>query len=259
MTDLIRDGKILHWGISEAIEEYLRRAHAVCPVIAVQNHYSMMARQYEKCSLSLKNQTWPLAFSPLANGLLTKCYTAETRFDVRMDYRAVMPQFQMKSFEQNESLFSLIDRLAEKYHAIPSQIALSWTMNKRPWIIPILGTCHLCRLKENAGAADVHMTDEKVKEIDIELEMMEMSEVFGGSPIKNNYSIVELLKNVNAMALQQQSLEILYLWLFLFLLSKRYKSMEECKDIMVIDWATRIPTDAEEEYLSHLFCLGGGC
>ena len=200
-----------------------------------------------------------VAFSPLANGLLTKCYTAETRFDVRMDYRAVMPQFQMKSFEQNESLFSLIDRLAEKYHAIPSQIALSWTMNKRPWIIPILGTCHLCRLKENAGAADVHMTDEKVKEIDIELEMMEMSEVFGGSPIKNNYSIVELLKNVNAMALQQQSLEILYLWLFLFLLSKRYKSMEECKDIMVIDWATRIPTDAEEEYLSHLFCLGGGC
>lgn len=118
-----------------------------------------------------------------------------------MDYRAVMPQFQMKSFEQNESLFSLIDRLAEKYHAIPSQIALSWTMNKRPWIIPILGTCHLCRLKENAGAADVHMTDEKVKEIDIELEMMEMSEVFGGSPIKNNYSIVELLKNVNVMAL----------------------------------------------------------
>ena len=111
-----------------------------------------------------------------------------------MDYRAVMPQFQMKSFEQNESLFSLIDRLAEKYHAIPSQIALSWTMNKRPWIIPILGTGHLCRLKENAGAADVHMTDEKVKEIDIELEMMEMSEVFGGSPIKNNYSIVELLK-----------------------------------------------------------------
>ena len=97
-----------------------------------------------------------VAFSPLANGLLTKCYTAETRFDVRMDYRVVMPQFQMKSFEQNESLFSLIDRLAEKYHAIPSQIALSWTMNKRPWIIPILGTCHLCRLKENAGAADVH-------------------------------------------------------------------------------------------------------
>lgn len=83
----------------------------------------------------------------------------------------------------------------------PEQIALSWTMNKRPWIIPILGTCHLCRLKENAGAADVHMTDEKVKEIDIELEMMEMSEVFGGSNIKNNYSIVELLKNVNAMAL----------------------------------------------------------
>ena len=118
-----------------------------------------------------------------------------------MDYRVVMPQFQMKSFEQNESLFSLIDRLAEKYHAIPSQIALSWTMNKRPWIIPILGTCYLWRLKENAGAADVHMTDEKVKEIDIELEMMEMSEVFGGSPIKNNYSIVELLKNVNVMAL----------------------------------------------------------
>ena len=122
MTDLIRDGKILHWGISEAIEEYLRRAHAVCPVIAVQNHYSMMARQYEKMFPLLEELDMGLvAFSPLANGLLTKCYTAETRFDVRMDYRAVMPQFQMKSFEQNESLFSLIDRLAEKYHAIPSQ------------------------------------------------------------------------------------------------------------------------------------------
>ena len=185
MADLIREGKILHWGISEATEEYLRRAHKVCPVAAVQNRYSMMARRHEALFSVLEELgVGFVAFSPLANGLLTECYTADTRFDAATDYRASMPQFRRESFEQNRTLFALIDRLAEEHRATPSQIALAWMMNKRPWIVPIPGTRHLCRLKENIGAADILLTAEQVRTIDEALAAMPMSEVFGGSPIK---------------------------------------------------------------------------
>ena len=186
MADLIREGKILHWGISEATEEYLRRAHKVCPVTAVQNRYSMMARWHENLFPVLEElDIGFVAFSPLANGLLTDCYTADTTFDPATDYRASMPQFRRESFGQNRSLFALIGNLAEEHHATPSQIALAWMMNKKPWIVPIPGTRCLCRLKENIGAADIHLTPEQVKRIDAALDAMQMSEVFGGSPIKN--------------------------------------------------------------------------
>ena len=185
MADLIREGKILHWGISEATEEYLRRAHKVCPVAAVQNRYSMMARRHEALFPVLEELgVGFVAFSPLANGLLTECYTADTRFDAATDYRASMPQFRPESFEQNRTLFALIDHLAEEHRATPSQIALAWMMNKRPWIVPIPGTRHLCRLKENIGAADIRLTAEQVQSIDDALATMPMSEVFGGSPVK---------------------------------------------------------------------------
>ena len=184
MANLIREGKILHWGISEATEEYLRRAHKVCPVTAVQNRYSMMARRHEALFSVLEELgVGFVAFSPLANGLLTECYTADTQFNATTDYRASMPQFRPESFEQNRTLFALIDRLAEEHHATPSQIALAWMMNKRPWIVPIPGTRHLCRLKENIGAADILLTAEQMRTIDEALAAMPMSEVFGGSPI----------------------------------------------------------------------------
>lgn len=185
MADLIREGKILHWGISEATEEYLRRAHKVYPVTAVQNRYSMMARRHEELFPVLEELGIGfVAFSPLANGLLTDCYTADTTFDPATDYRASMPQFRLESFEQNRPLFALIGSLAEEHHATPSQIALAWMMNKKPWIVPIPGTRHLCRLKENIGAADIQLTAEQVENIDAALGAMRMSEVFGGSPIK---------------------------------------------------------------------------
>ncbi len=185
MADLIREGKILHWGISEATEEYLRRAHKVCPVTAVQNRYSMMARWHEELFPTLEELGIGfVAFSPLANGLLTECYNAGTRFDDRTDYRASMPQFRSESFAKNKSLFALLDRLAEEYHATPSQVALAWMMGKRPWIVPIPGTRQLSRLKENAGASDIFLTQEELRNIDTELRSMPMSEVFGGSPIK---------------------------------------------------------------------------
>ena len=193
MTDLIREGKILHWGISEATEEYLRRAHKVCPVTAVQNRYSMMARGHETLFPVLEDLgVGFVAFSPLANGLLTAYYTAETRFDPQTDYRASMPQFRGESFEKNRSLFAFIDRLAEQYHSTPSQISMAWMMNKKPWIIPIPGTRCLCRLKENAGAADIHMTEDELLRIDAELDGMEMSDVFGGSPIKKQLKEIQV-------------------------------------------------------------------
>lgn len=185
MADLIREGKILHWGISEATEEYLRRAHAVCPVTAIQNRYSMMARHHEQLFPVLEELGIGLvAFSPLANGVLTTYYTADSSFDAATDYRASMPQFRKESFGQNRNLFALLDRLAEEHHATPSQIALAWMLCKHPWIVPIPGTRHLCRLKENIGAADISLTVDEVLNIDEKLDNMKMSEVFGGSSIK---------------------------------------------------------------------------
>lgn len=185
MSDLIREGKILHWGISETTEEYLRRAHRICPVTAIQNRFSMMARWHEPLlSVCQELGIGFVAHSPLANGLLTNRYTADSAFDHATDYRASMPQYRAESFEKNRTLFSLLERLAEEHRATASQISLAWMMNKRPPVVPIPGTRHLFRLKENIGAADIHLTEEEVKAIDTALDTMQMSEVFGGSPIK---------------------------------------------------------------------------
>ncbi|HCS87466.1 MAG TPA: aldo/keto reductase [Bacteroidales bacterium] len=184
MGQLIREGKILHWGISEANEDYLRRAHHVCPVAAVQNRYSMMARWHENLFPVLEELGIGfVAFSPLANGLLSGNYAVGTHFDANTDYRAVMPQYRPESFEQNRQLFDFLNALAESKHATPAQISLAWMLCKKPWIVPIPGTRNLCRLKENIGAADILLTDDEVKQIDTALSTMPMSEVFGGSKI----------------------------------------------------------------------------
>ena len=184
MRDLITEGKILHWGISEADEDYLRRAHVVCRVTAVQNRYSMMARWHEALFPVLEELgVGFVAFSPLANGLLTTNYDATSKFDPRSDYRAAMPQFQKESFNKNQELLRYILHLADEHHATPSQISLAWMLCKKPWIVPIPGTRHLCRLKENAGATDVKLTKKEIEAIDSTLDSMTMSEVFGGSKI----------------------------------------------------------------------------
>ena len=186
MADLIKEGKILHWGISEASEEYLRRAHRVCPVTAVQNRYSMMARWNESLFPVLEELgVGFVAFSPLANGLLSLYYTANDSFDAADDYRASMPQFRKESFGRNRELFALIDGLAEREHATPAQIALAWMLCKKPWIVPIPGTRKLSRLKENIGAADIQLSAEEIKDMDSALDTMRMSDVFGGSPVKS--------------------------------------------------------------------------
>ena len=184
MAGLIREGKILHWGISEATEDYLRRAHSICPVAAIQNRYSMMARWHENLfPVCEELGVGFVAFSPLANGLLTECYTTESKFDTEYDYRATMPQYRSESFDKNRQLFSMLDDLTDCHHATPAQVSLAWMMSEKPWIVPIPGTRCLCRLKENIGAADIELSAEDVAAIGKALNTMEMSEVFGGSRI----------------------------------------------------------------------------
>lgn len=115
MQDLIREGKVLHWGISEADEEYLRRANAVCPVTAVENRYSMMARHYETLFPVLEELgVGFVAFSPMANGLLSGRYGKNDTFDKQYDYRSSMPQFTAEAFEENSKLLALLRETAEK-------------------------------------------------------------------------------------------------------------------------------------------------
>lgn len=185
MGCLKRDGKILHWGISEANEDYLRRAHKVEPVACIQNRFSMMARWYEPLLPVCKELGIGfMAFSPLANGLLTDRYSAANQFDPVTDYRASMPQFQAESFADNAELLRLVRSLAEKHKATPAQISLAWMMCKEPAIVPIPGTRKAERLRENAGAADITLSPVEVLGIDRALDRMKVSDVFGGTKIK---------------------------------------------------------------------------
>ncbi|HIY38159.1 MAG TPA: aldo/keto reductase [Candidatus Agathobaculum merdigallinarum] len=184
MADLIREGKILYWGISEANEDYLRRAHAVCPVTAVENRYSMMARQYETLFPVLEELHIGLvAFSPMANGLLSGAYGKDAKFDPQLDYRSNMPQFTEQAAEQNRQLLQLLADLAAQKKATPAQISLAWMLCKKPWIVPIPGTRKPERMRENAGAADISLTADEVAALDNALDTIPMSEVFGGSRI----------------------------------------------------------------------------
>lgn len=186
MAALMGEGKILHWGISEANAEYLRRANAVCPVTAVENRYSMMARQYEGLFPVLEELGVGLvAFSPMANGFLSGQYGKNETFDKKYDYRSTMPQFTPEAVNKNQQLLALLHETAQRKNATPAQISLAWMLCKKPYIVPIPGTRKLSRLSENAGAAEILLSAEEVAAIDKALEGMEMSQVFGGSRIVN--------------------------------------------------------------------------
>lgn len=186
MADLIREGKITHWGISEVTEDYLRRAHKVCPVTAVQNRYSMMARQHEALFPVLEElNVGFVAFSPMANGLLTACYGKDDKFDPKLDYRSAMPQFTPEAADQNRALLELLRDLAERKHATPAQISLAWMLCKKPYIVPIPGSRKVDRMRENAGAAEVVLSPEEVETMDKALNTIPMSAVFGGTAVKS--------------------------------------------------------------------------
>ena len=184
MKELIKEGKILHWGISEANEEYLRRAHSVCPVTAVENRYSMMARHYEALFPVLEELNVGLiAFSPMANGFLTGAYGKGVQFDKKLDYRSNMPQFTDEAIEQNQELLHLLNHMAETKAATPAQISMAWMLCKKPWVVPIPGTRKQGRLMENAGAAEIKLSADEVTALDHALDHIKMSAVFGGSKI----------------------------------------------------------------------------
>ena len=185
MSDLIKEGKITHWGISEANEEYLRRAHAVCPVTAVENRYSMMARQHSALFPTLKELGIGfVAFSPMANGFLTGAYGKGERFDAKTDYRASMPQFTDEAVEKNGALLELLRDTAASHNATPAQISLAWMIDRAEHIVPIPGSRKLERMRENLAAADVNLTLDGVSAIDKALDNMDMSAVFGGTALK---------------------------------------------------------------------------
>lgn len=181
IADLIIEGKITHWGISEATENVIRRAHAVCPLTAVQNRYSMMARWHESLFPVLNElHIGFVAFSPMANGYLTGRYGKNDHFDAATDFRSNMPQFKPEAEAQNHELLTLLDQLAAQKNATSAQVSLAWMLCKNEHIVPIPGTTKVSRLQENLGAADVKLTPAEVAALDHALDTMPMSEVYGG-------------------------------------------------------------------------------
>lgn len=186
MKELYQEGKILHWGLSAVDEATIRKAHAVFPLTAIENRYSMMYRSTEELFPTLEELNIGLvAYSPLANGLLTNAYTkADLKNFARSDdNRSVMPQFTEEGMDKNKDLLALIQKIAEEKQATPGQISLAWMIDKKPWIVPIPGSKKASRLKENLGARDVELSQDEVKAIDDALDHMEMSDVFGGAPV----------------------------------------------------------------------------
>ena len=180
MNELIKAGKIRSWGISEVNELYLRRAHKISPVSAIQNRYSLMARWHENLFPTLEELKISfVAFSPLANGLLTGQFTKPQTFSDSNDYRSIMPQFTAEGLKKANDLLVLLNRLAKLKNASPAQISLAWMLCKKPFIIPIPGS----RLKENFDAANILLSHDEIADIDAKLDSMSF-DIFGGSNSK---------------------------------------------------------------------------
>ena len=175
MGQLIREGKIRAWGISETGEEYLRRANAVTPVAAVQNRYSMIARGHEPLFPVLEELNIALvAFSPMGNGFLSGKYHAGDRFAEGVDYRSRMPQYTEAGFAAGKKLLDRLAALGEEKHATSGQLSLAWMLCKKPWIVPIPGSRKEARILENLQAQDVTLTAAEIAEIDALLDGIDM-------------------------------------------------------------------------------------
>ena len=167
VKDLIQQGKVRHFGLSEAGAQTIRRAHAVQPVAALQSEYSLWwKRPEEEIIPTLEELGIGLVpFSPLGKGFLTGSITENTQFDPE-DNRGSFPRFSPEALKANQALVDLIAAFAAKKNATSAQIALAWLLAQKPWIVPIPGTAKLQRLEENIGAADVELTPEDLRELD---------------------------------------------------------------------------------------------
>jgi aryl-alcohol dehydrogenase-like predicted oxidoreductase len=167
VRDLIREGKVKHFGLSEAAPGTIRRAHAVQPVTALQSEYSLWTREPEAEVLRTLEELGIgfVPFSPLGRGFLTGKMDATTTFD-SSDFRAALPRFTSEALGANQALVDLLRTIGDRKGATPAQIALAWLLAQRPWIVPIPGTTKLKRLQENIGAAEVELTSVDLAEID---------------------------------------------------------------------------------------------
>jgi aryl-alcohol dehydrogenase-like predicted oxidoreductase len=167
VKDLIEQGKVKHFGLSEAGAQTIRRAHAVQPVTALQSEYSLFWREPEETIMPTLEELGIgfVPFSPLGKGFLTGKIDANTKFD-STDFRSTVPRFTEENRKANQVLVDLITRFAQQKKATPAQVALAWLMAKKPWIVPIPGTTKLDRLEENLGAADVELTAQDVSELE---------------------------------------------------------------------------------------------
>ena len=171
LKDLIGEGKIKHWGLSEAGVKTIRRAHAVQPLTAIQSEYSLWWRRPEEELLPTLEELGIgfVTFSPLGKGFLTGSFNKDSKF-AGSDFRNIVPRFTPEALEANQVLVDLLKKVAEQKHATPGQIALSWLLAQKPWIVPIPGTTKLHRLDENIGAESITLTSKELSEIQLALE-----------------------------------------------------------------------------------------
>ena len=167
VKDLIQQGKVKHFGLSEAAAQTIRRAHAVQPVTALQSEYSLFFREPEETVMPTLEELGIgfVPFSPLGKGFLTGKMPATTTFD-KADFRSTVPRFSPENMKANHALVEVITAFAERKKVTPAQIALAWLLAKKPWIVPIPGTTKLERLEENLGAASVELTADEVHRLE---------------------------------------------------------------------------------------------
>jgi aryl-alcohol dehydrogenase-like predicted oxidoreductase len=166
VKDLIQQGKVKHFGLSEAGVQTIRRAHNVQPVTALQSEYSLFWREPEAEVIPTLEELGIgfVPFSPLGKGFLTGKISDDTKFD-KADFRNIVPRFTPENRKANQALVDLLGRFAQQKKATPAQIALAWLLAQKPWIVPIPGTTKLHRLEENIGAANVHLSPDDLQEL----------------------------------------------------------------------------------------------
>jgi aryl-alcohol dehydrogenase-like predicted oxidoreductase len=175
IKELMDEGKVLHWGLSEAAASTVRRAHSVCPVTAVQSEYSMWYRKPEEELIPTLEELGIgfVPFSPLGKAVLTGRFNKDTTFD-KTDFRSQIPRFNPENLSSNIALANYVAEIATNKDTTPARTALAWLLAQKPWIVPIPGTKKLERLKENIGADNVTFTAEELKDIRKKLESIEI-------------------------------------------------------------------------------------
>jgi aryl-alcohol dehydrogenase-like predicted oxidoreductase len=167
VKDLIQEGKVKHFGLSEAGVQTIRRAHAVQPVTALQSEYSLWTRTPEKEVIPALEELGIglVPYSPLGKGFLTGKIAENAKFD-STDFRSTLPRFTPEALKANQALIDLLASVAERKKATPAQIALAWLLAQKPWFVPIPGTTKLHRLDENIGAVSVELSADDLREIE---------------------------------------------------------------------------------------------